>query len=354
MEFGAVWGRIPALAAIPAGLCEKLTNLEDITMGIMKGLNGRLASHLSWLVAMLLAATSLSADELVMKDGSRLMGKVGKQVDGTLEFETSYAGTIKVKWEEVSELHADKPVQVMMKNEALQEATTITKTEDATVVTAVTEGTSESLAPDAIAFINPEPWRYGEGYKFTGRINAALKSQRGNTESDEVDMDGELGWRWKEDRATIYGQLAKDTSFGVTTTQNWLVTGRYDHFQTEKFYYGANIGFEHDEFADLELRSRIGPHLGYQFYEQDNLNLSTDLGLAYVDEDFISTADDDYMALSWLVNFDWFIIPDHVQFYHRNNGLLSLSDTGDLVINSWTGFPLPADFWSRGQCGGPD
>jgi putative salt-induced outer membrane protein YdiY len=313
-------------------------------MRIMKGLNGRLASHLSWLVAMLLAATSLSADELVMKDGSRLMGKVGKQVDGTLEFETSYAGTIKVKWEEVSELHADKPVQVMMKNEALQEATTITKTEDATVVTAVTEGTSESQAPDAIAFINPEPWRYGEGYKFTGRINAALKSQRGNTESDEVDVDGELGWRWKEDRATIYGQLAKDTSFGVTTTQNWLVTGRYDHFQTEKFYYGANIGFEHDEFADLELRSQIGPHLGYQFFEGATLNLNTDAGLAYVDEDFISAADDDYMALSWLVNFDWFIIPDHVQFYHRNNGLLSLSDTGDLVINSWTGFRFPLIF----------
>ena len=47
------------------------------------------------------------------------------------------------------------------------------------------------------------------------------------------------------------------------------------------------------------------------------------------------------MALSWLVNFDWFIIPDHLQFYHRHNGLLSLSTAGDVVINSWTGFRLP-------------
>jgi len=313
-------------------------------MRIMNGLNRRLANCLSLLAAILLAVTPLSADELLMKDGSRLIGKIGRQTNGTLEFETTYAGTIKVKWDEVSELHADEPVQLMLKNDELQDVTTITKTEEATVVTAVTEGTSESLAPDAIAFINPEPWRYGDGFKFTGRINAALKSQRGNTDSDEIDIDGELGWRWKEDRTTIFGQLEKDQSFGVTTSQNWLVTGRYDHFQTEKFYYGANTGFEHDKFADLDLRSQIGPHLGYQFFEGTNLNLNTDAGLTYVDEDFISAEDVDYMALSWLVNFDWFIIPDHVQFYHRHNGLLSLSTAGDVVINSWTGFRFPLVF----------
>ena len=308
------------------------------------GLIKRLRGQLSLLAVMLLLATPLLADELIMKDGSRLIGKVGSQTDGTLEFETTYAGTIKVKWDEVSELHADESVQLMLKNEELQEVSTITKTEDATVVTAVTEGASASLAPDAIAFINPEPWRYGDGYKFTGRINAALKSQRGNTESDEIDLDGQLGWRWKEDRVSIFGQLEKDTSFGVTTSQNWLVTGRYDHFQTDKFYYGANMGFEHDEFADLELRSQIGPHLGYQFFEGPTLNLNTDAGLAYVDEDFIAAEDVDYMALSWLVNFDWFIIPDHLQFYHRNNGLLSLATAGDVVINSWTGFRFPLIF----------
>ncbi|MEN8205369.1 MAG: DUF481 domain-containing protein [Pseudomonadota bacterium] len=313
-------------------------------MKIMNGLNRRLAQRLSLLAAMLLVAAPLSADELLMKDGSRLIGKVGRQTDGTLEFETTYAGTIKVKWDQVSELHADEPVQLMLENEDLREATTIKHTEDATVVTAVTEGASESLAPGTIAFINPEPWRYGEGYKFTGRINAAVKSQRGNTESDEVDVDGELGWRWKDDRASIYGQLEKDNSFGTTTAQNWLLTGKYDHFQTEKFYYGANMGFEHDEFADLDLRSKIGPHLGYQFYEQNNLNLSTDLGLMYVDEDFIVANDDEYVALSWLVNYDWFIIPDHLQFYHRHDGLLSLENASDLVINSWTGFRLPLIF----------
>jgi len=300
-----------------------------------------MAGYLPLVALMLLAVAPLAADELLMKDGSRLLGKVLKQQDGTLDFETTYAGTIKVKWEEVSELHADKPVRIMLDNEELYETTDITQADGAAVVTAVTDGTAVSVEPDAIAFINPEPWRYGVGHRFTGRANLALKSQRGNTVSDEIDMDGELGWRWKDDRVTAYGQLEKDSSFGETTAQNWLLTGKYDHFQTERFYYGANTGFEHDEFADLHLRSKIGPHVGYQFFERPTLNLSTDIGVTYVDEDFIDAQDDDYMALSWLVSYDWFIIPDHIQFYHRHNGLLSMQEVGDLVINSWTGFRFP-------------
>jgi len=313
-------------------------------MRIFIDLNKRLASGLSLVTAMLLAVTSLAADELLMKDGSRLIGKIGNQTDGTLEFETTYAGTIKVKFDQISELHADEPVKLMFKNDELQEATSITRTESAILVTTETGDTPESLDRDSIAYINPESWRYGEGHKFTGRLNLALKFQRGNTVSDEIDFDTQLGWRWKSDRILVFGQLEKDSSFGDTTAENWLATAKYDHFQTEKFYYGVNTGFEHDKFADLDLRSRIGPHIGYQFFEKKKMNLSTDIGLTYVDENFITVEDDTYMAVSWLIDFDWFIIDDHLQFYHRHNGLLSVADAGDLVINSWTGFRLPLIF----------
>jgi putative salt-induced outer membrane protein YdiY len=309
-------------------------------MTMMQSLSGRLASLVS-LPALVLAALPSFADELIMKDGSRLLGKVVKQQDGILEFETGYAGVIKVKWDQVSELHADKPVQLMLDNEELREATDIKRSEDATVVTAITDDSTASIEPGTIAYINPEPWRYGEGYKFSGLLNVALVYQRGNTVSNENDLDGNLGLRWKDDRITAYGQFEKDSNFGETTAQNWLATGKYDHFQTEKFYYGASVGFEHDEFADLQLRSKIGPHLGYQFFETPVLNLSADAGVMYVDENFISAEDKKYAAFSWNVDFDWFIIPDRIQLYHRDNGLLSMEDTGDLVINTWTGFRFP-------------
>ena len=52
----------------------------------------------------MLTGFSVMADELIMKDGSRLMGKVLKEDDGVVDFETSYAGTIKVKWSEIREV----------------------------------------------------------------------------------------------------------------------------------------------------------------------------------------------------------------------------------------------------------
>ena len=56
------------------------------------------------LPALLIATQVAMADELLMKDGSRLLGKVLKKEEATLEFETTYAGVIKVKWDSVSEL----------------------------------------------------------------------------------------------------------------------------------------------------------------------------------------------------------------------------------------------------------
>ena len=67
-------------------------------MTIQKGFEVRLASMLLVFAATLLAGFSALADELIMNDGSRLMGKVLKEDGGVVDFETSYAGTIKVKW----------------------------------------------------------------------------------------------------------------------------------------------------------------------------------------------------------------------------------------------------------------
>ena len=80
------------------------------------------------LPVMLLTGIPVSADELLMKDGSRLQGKVVKKEDGILEFKTGFAGVIKVQWAEVSELHADEPVTVMLENDETVSAATIRNT----------------------------------------------------------------------------------------------------------------------------------------------------------------------------------------------------------------------------------
>lgn len=281
------------------------------------------------------------ADELIMKDGSRLIGEVIKREGKTLEFKTSYAGVIKVKWDQVAELHAEKPVKLMLADESTVTTRHIKNNVEDLIIEGEAGAPAQTLGQSTVAYINPAPWRLGEGYRLTGHINFALEKERGNTDKDEIDIDGDLLWRRKNDRFKMFGEFERDRNNNKKTTDKWKTTGAYNYFLTKKWYAGAFLGFEHDQFADLNLRSIIGPLAGYQFFEGKEMNLSVELGPTWVDEDFENESDDRYIAAGWAINFDKFFFDEFVQFYHRQTGLLNTEDTGDLVWNTWTGLRFP-------------
>jgi putative salt-induced outer membrane protein YdiY len=291
-------------------------------------------------VFLALAGRGLPADELVMQDGSRLVGKVLGGTDGVLDFETGFAGVLKVQWDQISEMRTDTPVRLLLGDDEVLEITTARESGEELLVGDGAE-VLRSLDRSDVVVVNPEPWRLGDGIRWTGRVNLELKTERGNTDTDEFEADGEMRFRRVRDRMTFLGQYEKDKSSGELTTNNWEASGKYDYFFGEKFYAGAQLRLEHDEFADLDLRTSIGPHVGYQFYESVAMNFNMDAGLLYVDEDYIESPDDDYIALGWNVNFDRFLIPERVQFYHRHTGTMDTGDTGNTAIDSWTGFRFP-------------
>ena len=51
------------------------------------------------------------ADEVIMKDGSRLIGTFVSMKSNNLVFETSFAGNITIKWDQVARLSTEKPVE---------------------------------------------------------------------------------------------------------------------------------------------------------------------------------------------------------------------------------------------------
>jgi len=309
-------------------------------MNLHKGFEVRLASLLLVFATMLLAGYPAMADELIMKDGSRLLGKVMKEDGGVVDFKTSYAGTIKVKWSEISELITDKPITVLLKNKETREATNAKNTE-AGVVLADESGATETIPPTEIAYVNPEPWRLGKGWKWSGNVNVDLNYERGNSDKDEYHGDWTTTLRSLDDRFTFYGDYEREKSNDVLTDDNWRINGRYDHFVNEKLFYGATLGVEHDRPADLQRRTIVGPLVGYEFHEGTAMNLNVAGGPMYVNEEFYDTDNRDYLALGWVVDFDRFLIPGRMQFYHRHRGLLEPGDTDNLVWDAWTGFRFP-------------
>jgi putative salt-induced outer membrane protein YdiY len=289
----------------------------------------------------------LAADELLMRDGSRILGTIVKKDNGVLEFKTSYAGVIKVKWAEIEEVRADEPFSVMLQNDEIVMTTAIRNTED--VVTLET-GTPEAPAPvelaqSDVAFIKPDAWRLGEGYKFTGRANFAYERQRGNTDTDELDFDFDMTYRRLKDRFVAFGELERDVDNDrdkdQATDDNWKISTRYHRFIDKKLFWGGVLSADADDKAERELRLVAGPLLGYQFFESRPMNLRVELGLTRVHEEFKNESDNNYTAGGWAINFDKYLFDEFMQFYHRQNGLVSFEDYNDIIWDTWTGFRFP-------------
>ena len=106
-------------------------------------------------LAFTLAVSSIAfADQVLLKNGDRLSGSVIAKRGNTLIFNTSYAGELKIDWDEVDQLNTDKPVAVMLQDESYQQLALATRSQT---------DRADMPALGDIAFINPNPEESGRG-----------------------------------------------------------------------------------------------------------------------------------------------------------------------------------------------
>jgi len=290
------------------------------------------------ITAVFLIAGNSLADEVRLKNGDRLTGRVIRMEAGKLILKTSYAGDISIVWQEVASIMTDGSMKVVLKDETALEGNPLAIEEGKMMLETGKLETPASFSLADVKAINPEPIKT---VNITSRANVNITSERGNTDSDNYYFDGEFVARTKKNRYKIGGELSKEESDGTTTSQNWLTYGNYSHFLSKKWYLYADTLFEHDELKDLDLRSTLGAGAGYQVFETPLLNLSISAGLAKVDENFDVAEDDDYTAGQWSVNYDQYFFKKFVQLFHVSTGFVSFEDTNDWFYRTRTGLRFP-------------
>lgn len=249
------------------------------------------------LCAFLLYPRVARADEVIMVNGDRLSGEVVNKGEKFLELRTGYAGIIRIDMEHVRELR-------------------ITPT-----------------GPDGQPAL--------ESGEFMGRVNVSLKLERGNTDSDDFGADMDMTYRRGIHRIRLIGELEQDRKDGENTKEEWLLGGEYSRFLTEKFYLAGWLQFKHDEFEDLQLRTIVGPYVGYQFFEGRSLNFLAAAGVIFVNEERDREPDDAFWGPGWQINFDKYILGDRLQAYHEQQGLMNSEERGDWLWRSSTGLRVP-------------
>lgn len=278
------------------------------------------------------------ADEVRLKNGDRLTGRIIRMQQGKLILKTDYAGEIGIAWKAVAGLETDSPMKVMLEDDTGVEGTAkADENGNIKLYPGRNEPPAEIRLADVKA-INPKPVK---PVKITARANVNITNQRGNTNSDNYYLQGEFKARTAKNRYVVGGELNKEDADGETVSQNWLAHGNYSYFLNKKWYLFANTLFEHDEFNDLRLRSTLGAGAGYQIFETPLLNLSISAGLAEVDENFYEAENNTYSAGQWSVDYDQYFFDKFVQLFHKQNGYISLENGSNWFLKTRTGLRFP-------------
>jgi len=277
-----------------------------------------------------------SADEVWLKNGDRLTGKVVSLDGGILLFKTSYAGDLSIQWGEVANLKTDEPIKVVLGDETTAQGPV--SPGDSGKVKVKAEQVAEPVTVDlaSVKSINPKP-----PLRTNLRANVGFSMTDGNTDTQDIYADAEFMARTLQNRYTIGGLYKRSEEEDVKTEDKALGYMKYDHFFTKKWYGYANATGEQDEFKDLDLRTTLGAGAGYQFIESDRTNLSLEAGLSYVDENYILAEDNSFAAGRWGLKFDHFLLPKSLQYFLYHTGLQSVEDSEDLILFTQTGFRIP-------------
>jgi len=248
-----------------------------------------------------------SGDEVIINNGDRLTGTVKTTKQGKLIIETGYAGEVKVQLSDIKRIVTDKPVKLVLDDDT--QVSGILSTSDGTEM-AIREDIDSKLRPVSmtkIASINPPDTSIVE---VTGQFNAGLDRNRGNTDSDKYHVDAETLFRWFDSRLNMKADGDLERTNNKKNKQKGRLGIKYDYFFDsedflfhQKWYLWSGVGFEHDKFADLNLRTTTGLGPGYQILETERTQLSVEGGASYIWENFDSSKDNDYVAARWALNF---------------------------------------------------
>lgn len=280
-------------------------------------------------------------DSITLANGSVIHGTVSNIKNGKVHINTDFAGTLQIDSKKIVEMSTHNPVVVKLSNGTVLENVLIELVNQTPILQTVGTQSEAVVALTDIVAINPEPWQIGEGYKHEGGASLALVQQRGNSDTDQLDYKLEGKWTGDDDRFSVTAEGELDESDGMTNAENWLVTGKYDRFMGGTTYLGVNSSLKQDVFADLDMRFYLGPYFGRQYYDTNRFKLSAELGLTYVQENYISADDRSYPGANWTVNIGSDIFGADTELYLTHKGIWDLDSLEDIVLDTRIGLKIP-------------
>ena len=295
------------------------------------------------LLLCLLTCREVLADQVVLKNGDRLSGKIVKSDGKSLVIRTEFAGEVTVVWEAVTEVSSDEPLYL-----ALADGRTVSGTihlagdqfevrdGNARTLTAaratVQALRSKEEQAEIERLIDPglfEAW--------TGNFNAGLSLATGNAETFGFTLGVAASRTTPRDKTSVYAAsiYGRDSTSGFSrTTASAIRAGaRYDRNINRKWFAYGFTDFEHDDAQALNLRIVPGGGLGYRAIRSERTELDIYGGAAWNKEFYRGDFNDRSSAEAQVGQDLIFRLSPRATFKERFVLFPNLSDAGEYRMN---------------------
>jgi putative salt-induced outer membrane protein YdiY len=229
-------------------------------------------------------------DEVKLKNGDRLTGTVTSLAGGKLVIATLNEGTVVVDWTQVVSVKTNGKIAVKMATGEVVEGRLVEAPEGRIKV--ATEG---AAAPVEIEFAKvskfnepPTQWH--------GSLNLALKVTDGNTHNQSFLFAAEGTRATENDLFMLRAIFRYGRQNGVLNERNAYGLAKYNYDFYKGLYGYLSAELLSDRFKDLNLNTVVSAGVGYEVFKKDWIDLTTEVGIAYMNNDFRVAEDEGHLG----------------------------------------------------------
>ena len=299
-----------------------------------------------------------SPARIELMDQSVVYGEITDIHDGELHVTTKLMGDLTIALSSILYLESSQDIELLTTEQEKLALPSFMVVDGEVVL-----DDSDNLTLDQLDVANPEDWEQGRGYHITGRVTSAIEYNRGNTETDNLNLDAETILESLRDRITLRADyedssalvLDKDddgnaildvdgneAKISQDTANNWRVEGKYDYFLSDpRNYLGLNVGLHADQFANVDRRTYASAYFGRKILTRDKLTFDAELGLLYVDTDFAASEDDSYTGVNINLTSEAQLFDSRVTLYFRQASIVNLQSTEESIYRTKVGLRFP-------------
>lgn len=277
-----------------------------------------------WLL--ILAPAVARADEVILKNGDAVHGKILGMEDEQLEIDTDFAGKIKIDWEDVQSLTSDHRLFLIFYSEAQIPEGVGIRDGDRLIVTKLEAGGPIRFSD--VKAINARALYY------RGNLNVGGNSTTGNTETQALNLSGSYTHRQDRHRLLVDGKYNYGTAKGQVVAQNAAGSFSYDYYLKRQLYVKGSQLFEYDLFQNLAMRSTSMAGLGYDLFDRKSHLLTFGAGPAVVYQNFTTEPDTVSPSATWFVRWYREFRGGDVKLFHRHQGFRDFGASTAFRLNA--------------------